>query len=178
VLTTVGLTVTVGMVVAALTLRHDVGVRDARINGSVDFVPGAGNPVTERLEQVALAVMLALLALAAVNAILIAWATAIDAQRATALARALGATPRQVTSGLSTAQLLPALAAGIAGIPVGSLLYRVAQLAGGAESAWRAPPLPWLLAVVAGTLAVVAVLTGVPVRAVARRPVSEVLRAE
>ncbi|GAA2106052.1 FtsX-like permease family protein [Actinomadura alba] len=178
-LAAVSLTITVAMVVAALAMWHDVGVNDARINGSVDFVQGAGNPVTERLEQVTVAMMLALLALAAVNAILIAWATAVDTLRPTALARALGASPRQVASGLSAAQLLPALAAGIAGIPAGSLVYRFAQMiAGGQGSSGYSPPLPWLLAVVAGTLAGVAVLTGVPVRAAARRPVAEVLRSD
>ncbi|MBC6463525.1 FtsX-like permease family protein [Actinomadura sp. HBU206391] len=145
----------------------------------MDFVPGAGDPVTDRLQHVAAAVMVALLVLAAVNAVLIAWATAVDALRPTALARALGASPRQVASGLSAAQLLPALAAAVAGIPAGLLVYRLAQaVSGGEGGAWTAPPLPWLIAVVPCTLAAVAVLTGVPVRAAARRPVAEVLRSE
>jgi putative ABC transport system permease protein len=101
------------------------------------------------------------------------------AARPTALARALGASPRQVTSGLSAAQLLPALAAAVAGIPVWLLVYRLAQAASGGEgSTWTTPPLPWLLAVVPGTLVAGALLTSVPVRAAARRPVAEVLRSE
>jgi putative ABC transport system permease protein len=48
-----------------------------------------------------------------------AWTTALDARRPAALARALGATPAQVTTGLSVAQLLPALAGALLGIPGG-----------------------------------------------------------
>jgi putative ABC transport system permease protein len=48
-----------------------------------------------------------LIVLAAINAIFTTWATVIDAQRPTALARALGATPRQVTAGLAASQLIP-----------------------------------------------------------------------
>ena len=69
-----------------------------------------------------LAITITLVALAAVNAIFVAWATALDARRASALARALGATPQQVSAGLSAAQVLPALAGAILGIPGGLAL--------------------------------------------------------
>jgi len=47
----------------------------------------------ERLDQVLLIITITLVTLAAVNAIVITWATALDARHASAVARALGATP-------------------------------------------------------------------------------------
>ena len=114
-----------------------------------------------------------LVALAAVNAVFITWATALDARRASAVARALGATARDVSAGLAAAQVLPALAGALLGIPGGLLLY-VAVYPDEAPM----PPLWWLLAVAAGAVAAVAALTTVPARLGARRPVAEVLRGE
>ena len=57
-----------------------------------------------------------LLALAAVNAIVITWATVLDNRHASALARALGATPREVSTALAAAQVLPALLGAVLGI--------------------------------------------------------------
>ena len=103
--------------------------------------------------------------LAAVNAIFIAWATALDARHASALARALGATPQQVSAGLSAAQVLPALAGAILGIPGGIGLVAVVD-----PDAITLPPLWQLLAVVLGTVVVIAALTAIPARIGARRP--------
>jgi ABC-type antimicrobial peptide transport system permease subunit len=117
--------------------------------------------------------------LAAINAIFITQATVLDARRASALARAFGATPRQVTAGLCLAQLLPALAGVLLGIPAGLGLYRLAAAAATHDHvAVLAPPLWWLLIVLPGTLLVVAALTAIPARIGARRPVALVLRTE
>ena len=89
--------------------------------------------------------------LAAVNAIFITWATALDARHSSALARALGATPQQVSAGLSAAQVLPALAGAILGIPGG-----LALLAAVDPDGTTMPPLWQLLAVVPGTVLVIA----------------------
>ena len=51
-----------------------------------------------------------LLTLAALNAVVTAWSTMLDTRHPAALARALGATPRNVAAGLTAAQLLPARA--------------------------------------------------------------------
>jgi putative ABC transport system permease protein len=115
-----------------------------------------------------------LVVLAAMSAILTTWATVIDAERSTALARALGATPRQVTSGLTAAQLLAGLLAACLGIPAGLAIY---QLAGG-NVATANPPLLMLLAVIPCTLAAVTVLTSIPARLGANRCVADVLRSE
>ena len=66
-----------------------------------------------------------LVAFAAVNAIFITWATALDARHASALARALGATAREVGAGLSAAQVLPALAGAILGVLCYAVFFAV-----------------------------------------------------
>lgn len=67
--------------------------------------------------------LLPLLALA-INTIFTTWATAIDAERPTALARALGATPRETTAGLATSELIAGFAAALLEIPPGSSCTR------------------------------------------------------
>src|ERR1019366_5968741 len=64
-----------------------------------------------------------LIVLAAVNAIFIAWTTALETRHPAALARALGATPAQITTGLSAAFLPPALLGALLGIPGGIGIY-------------------------------------------------------
>lgn len=82
----------------------------------------------------------------------------IDTRFATALARALGATPRNPGAGLTTAQLLPGLAAPCLGIATGLLLY---QLAGG-DLSTATPPAWWLLCVIPVTLIAIATATILP----------------
>jgi ABC-type lipoprotein release transport system permease subunit len=115
-----------------------------------------------------------LIALAAVNAVFIAWTTALDARHSAALARALGATSQQVTTGLTTAQLLPALVGVLLGIPGGIAIYNNPSHTG----ATALPPAFWTVAIIVLTLLAIAVLTAVPTRIGARRPVAEPLQAE
>jgi putative ABC transport system permease protein len=176
VLAAVSLIITVAMVVAALTMRYGFDLRNA---GQGAFPDLLNQPIQDRVSQVVAVLTVILAVLAAINAIFITQATVLDAQRPSALARAFGTTPRQITAGLCTAQLLPALVAAILGIPAGLLLYRLA--ARGATHGHEltvTPPLWWLLAVLAGTLLVVAALTAIPARIGARRPVALVLRTE
>ena len=125
--------------------------------------------------QVLLVISITLLALAAVNAIFIAWATVLDNKHSSALARALGATPRQVSAGLSAAQVLPALAGAALGIPGGIALLKTTA---GDGDVIPTPSLWLLLAVVAGTALAVGVLTAIPARLGGRRPTAETLQAE
>jgi putative ABC transport system permease protein len=133
---------------------------------SWSFAPG--------LHQAATIVSVMLVILAAVNAVFIAWATALDARHSAALARALGATPEQITSGLSAAQLLPALAGALLGIPAGIGIYGATKDGGPTTI----PPALWLVAMVVVTLLVITLLTAIPALITARRPVTEVLQAE
>jgi putative ABC transport system permease protein len=132
------------------------------------------------LRQVLLVVMVTLLSLAAVNAIFITWATVLDNRHSSALARALGATPREVSAALAAAQVLPALAGAILGaFPGGfALFHAINAITGGDSDRATLPPLWQLLALVAGTVLVVAALTAVPARLGGRRPVTETLQAE
>jgi len=107
---------------------------------------------------------------------LITWAMVVDARRSSAVARALGATPGQVSAGLSGAQVLPTLIGALLGIPGGFGLVEALQQKSG--SVITTPPIWWLIAVVIGTVVVVAVLTAVPARSGARRSVAVVLQAE
>ncbi|MGO9144122.1 MAG: FtsX-like permease family protein [Streptosporangiaceae bacterium] len=135
----------------------------------------AGGFLGSRVAQATTIISVMLVILAAVNAVFIGWATALDARHPAALARALGATPAQITTGLSVAQLLPALVGALLGIPGGIGIYDVARNGRGATTV---PPALWLVVMVLVTLLAVAVLTAIPARIGARRPVAEVLQAE
>lgn len=145
----------------------------ARLNSVID-VSQLANPTNDRIIQVVTVMTVALLLMAAVNALLITWATVLDARRASALTRALGATPGQVSAGLAVAQMLPALGGAIGGIPAGLLLF--ASVKHGSRMIY--PPAWWLAAVVIVTPLIVAALTVVPSRIAARGGVAPVLQAE
>ena len=136
---------------------------------------GSPIPTTARANEVLLIITVGLVVLAAVNAVFITRAIAQDARHASAVTRALGATPQQVTVGLSLAQMLPALVGALLGIPGGFVLYDVARHGGDRSTV---PPIPALFAVVIGAVLLVAVLTAIPARWAARRPVASILQAE
>jgi putative ABC transport system permease protein len=69
--------------------------------------------------------------------------------------------------------VLPALAGAALGIPGGIGLFTAVS-----DTDPSVPPLWQLLAVVPGTVLVIAVLTAIPARLGARRPAAEILRAE
>jgi putative ABC transport system permease protein len=110
-----------------------------------------------------------------VNAILVTWATVLDARHMSALTRALGATPEQVSAGISTAQALPALIGALLGVPGGLGLFAAVK---GGTGPMVYPPVWWLAASVLGTVAAVVAITYVPARLGARRPAAEVLQSE
>jgi putative ABC transport system permease protein len=141
---------------------------------------GYDHAQVELLRQVLLVVMVILLSLAAVNAIFITWATVLDNRHSSALARALGATPRDVSTALAAAQVLPALIGAILGVVPGgfALFAAINAITGGDSDRATFPSLWQLLAVVAGTVLVVAALTAVPARLGGRRAVTETLHAE
>ncbi len=141
---------------------------------SADLVDGLSNPVASRDEQTLTILTVVLVALAVLNAICTAWATVLDARHSSALARALGATPQQVSEGIATAQVLPAIPGTLLGIPLGIGLFAAVSQGAGVVT----PPAWWLAAAVLGMLVVVAVLAAIPARVGARRPVSPILQSE
>jgi putative ABC transport system permease protein len=169
VLSAASIAVTVTGIVAVLAFHATANLRSTGSNG-------LSNPVASRDEQMLQVLTVILIALAVLNAIITTWATVLDARHTSALARALGVTPRQLAAGLAAAQVLPALPGAILGIPLGIGLFALAN--GGGAAATTIPPTWWLLAAVLGTLLAVAALTTIPARIGARRPAGEILQAE
>jgi putative ABC transport system permease protein len=134
--------------------------------------PGLADPRADRLNQVLLMITLMLVALAAVNVIVITWATANDTRRSSALERALGATPQEVSIGLSAAQVLPALGGAVLGIPGGLALFDALSSDSHAHVSVGS-----LAAVLIGTPLVIAGLTAIPARVGGRRPVAGLLQS-
>src|SRR5215470_3796034 len=167
-LTAASIAVTVAGIVAVLAFHATADER--KFGGS----SGLANPVAIRDEQMLLVLTVMLLTLAVLNAVFTAWATVLDARRASALARALGASPRQVSAGLAAAQVIPALPGALLGVPLGIGLFATANTGG----AVTIPPLSWLAATVLATLLAVAGLTTIPARIGARRPAGEILQSE
>jgi putative ABC transport system permease protein len=167
-LSAAGIAVTVCGITALLTFRATVR---AVLSGMSNA--GLPDPAISRDEQMLAVITIALVILAAISAILTAWATVLDARRASALMRALGATSRQVSAGLAAAQVLSALPGAIVGVPLGIALVRVLSKA----TAVGNPSVLSLVATVIGTLVVVAGLTIIPARIASRVSPSEVLAA-
>lgn len=159
--------ITVSGIVAALAA-------DTKLHAHQLIGPtGLDDPRTDRLSHVLLIITITLIVLAAVNGIVLTWATVLDNRHASALTRALGATPNQVSAGMSAAQVLPALVGAVLGIPGGLALNAAIT----PESV--TPPAAWtLIATVVLTVLVMAGLTTVPARLGARQPAAEILQTE
>jgi putative ABC transport system permease protein len=163
-------TVTATTIVALLNYHATLGL-DAALAGPF---AGPPDPMRGRISTVLLVVTIVMAILAAANAIFTTWATVIDSRHFSGIIRSLGATPAQAAAGLSVAQVLPALAGALLGIPAGTELYAVVQRNGphGTPSAW------WLLALVLGMLLAAAGLTAIPARASTRQPIAQTLQAQ
>jgi putative ABC transport system permease protein len=171
VLAGISVAITATTIVAVLCVH----ARQDEVHQGLSGLSVLANPRYERLDQVLLVLTVMLAALAAVNAIFITHSTAVDARQASALARALGASPRQLAAALSVTQLIPAVPGTLLGIPLG--LGLVAAVGHGGTGL-PVPPAWWLALMVAGLLAALAALTAIPARAGARRPPAEILQGE
>jgi putative ABC transport system permease protein len=80
--------------------------------------------------------------------------------------------PLCLSAGLSAAQVLPALAGAIVGIPGGIALFAAVG------DSTTLPPLWQLLSVIPLTVLAIAGLTAIPARVGARRPVATILQSE
>jgi len=165
VLAIASIAVTVTGIVTALSAHAQLGGQEG---------PAASSAFdqlrTDRLNSVLVVITVMLVGLALVNAVFVTWATMLDTRHVSALARALGVTPREVSAGISAAQVLPALAGAVLGIPAGMALF-----SGISPDDAPAPPLWALVAVVPATAVAIAVLTSIPARLAARQPVAEAL---
>ncbi|MEU9836896.1 FtsX-like permease family protein [Streptosporangium sp. NPDC048047] len=159
---------TVIAVVALLTL-HAQPERGYGLDGSSALPNLRG----EHGRHLMLAVTVLLIALAIVNTLTFTWSTAMEARANMAVARTLGATPGQISAGLSAAQLLPALPGAIIGVPLSAALLSIFAAPNAVDL-----PSSWLLAGVLATLLATAALTALPALLAARRPVAQTLSAE
>ncbi|GAA0997895.1 hypothetical protein GCM10009555_096230 [Acrocarpospora macrocephala] len=162
-------TATIVIAIVALLIRFAQPERGYGLDGSAALPNLRG----EHDRQLMLAVAILLIALALVNTITLTWTTAIEARPSMAIARTLGATPGQISAGLSTAQLLSSLPGAILGIPLGLGLFSIFALGN-----WTVPPFSWLLGAALATLLATAALTALPARLAARQPVAQALSAE
>jgi putative ABC transport system permease protein len=170
VLSVVSIATTVGGIFVALILNA--------ILATQPLATGHDQAQADQLRRVLLVVMVGLAALAAVNAVFLTWATVLDNRHSSALARALGASPREMSTALAAAQVLPALAGAGLGVPTGFALFALIMGAtGGDGSRATYPPVWQLVVLVLATGLVVAALTVEPDRLGGRRPVAETLQA-
>jgi ABC-type lipoprotein release transport system permease subunit len=163
-------TVTATTIVAVFNYHATTGL-DAALAGPF---AGPPDPMRGRISTVLLVVTIVMAILAAANAIFTTWATVVDSRHLSGIVRSLGATPGQAVAGLSAAQLLPAVAGALLGIPAGNELYAMVQ----GQGPHGTPPAWWLLAMVLGMLFAAAGLTAIPARAGARQPVAQILQTE
>ena len=165
--------VALGAVSVAITVAGMVAVliEHLRLGGTL----GLANPQTQRMNQVLLVITVMLVVLAAVNALLITWATVLDTRHASALARALGATPQQVSAALAAAQFLSVLPGSLLGVPLGLGLVKVVTKSG---DAYHLAPIWWLLVLILGTWLAMIVLTAIPARLGTRHSTAQLLHAE
>lgn len=159
---------TVIAIIALLTL-YAQPERGYGLDGSL----GLPNLRGEHDRRLMLAVTILLIVLAVVNTITFTWTTAMEARASMAVARTLGATPGQISAGLSTAQLLPALPGAVAGVPLGMGVYGLFSVGD-----TTTPPIGWMFAAALATLLATAALTALPARLAARRSVAHSLSAE
>ncbi|MEW1779699.1 FtsX-like permease family protein [Streptomyces sp. NPDC086777] len=135
--------------------------------------PHLGNLKDAQSRHMITAVATALGVLAAVNTLTTTWTTALEARHTMAVARTLGATPGQVTAGLSAAQLLPTVPGALVGIPLGIAFCWPFSAANTIY-----PPAWWLFAAALAVVMATAALTALPARVAARRSVALTLSAE
>jgi putative ABC transport system permease protein len=132
------------------------------------------NPNTVNTDAILLVITVVLVLLAVVNALVITWATSVDSRKTLGVARALGATTEQLSGGLSTALLIPAVPGAIAGIPLGLLFVTAASHGSRATT----PSALWLAGTCLGVMAAIGVLSAIPARIEARRAVIDVLESD
>ena len=107
-------------VIATIMMRHTT-VLGVKVAGNI-----LAASQHDSLDHIGNILSFILAIVAAMNLLMASWATVLDAQRPSALARALGATPRQVAAALSGGQVGLGLVAVILGIPVGLVFYLAA----------------------------------------------------
>jgi ABC-type lipoprotein release transport system permease subunit len=164
-LTTLSIAVAVTGSVVALYAQASLRAEQGSAGGPAD-------PVAAQLHTVMLAVTVLLAVMAAVNLVFVTRTTATDARRTLAVTRSLGATPTETAVGLGISQVIPAAV----GLALGTVAGRVV-FGSLSVSHTVAPPPAQLAGLAVLTLVIVVVLTGIPARIEAQRPIAATLRS-
>ena len=163
-LSTLSVAVSVAGIVAVL-------IEHSRLGGT----SGLANPQHQRITQVLWVITIMLIVLAAINAVLITWATVIDGRHASALTGALGATPQQISEAQTASQFLSVLPGSLLGVPLGIALV---QTIGKSSDAYKHASIPMVIIVVVGTWLIMSLLTAIPAQMGTRRSAAQILQAE
>jgi putative ABC transport system permease protein len=170
-LTLVSVAITTTTIVAVLSVRAHEGLAQ-RVSPRQFAIPY--NPNRVNTDAILLVITVVLTLLAVLNALVITWATSVDSRKPLGVARALGATTEQLSAGLSTALLIPAVPGAIAGIPLGILFVTAVSHGSGAT----APSGLWLACTCLGVVTAIGLLSAIPARIEGRRAALEVLESE
>jgi putative ABC transport system permease protein len=167
-LTLVSVAITTTTIVAVLSVRAHEGAAPG-VSPRQFAIPY--NPNIANTDAILSVITVVLVLLAIVNVLVITWATSVDSRKPLGIARALGATTEQLSEGLSTALLIPAVPGAIVGIPLGLLFVTAASHGSRATT----PSTLWLACTCLCVVAVIAVLSAIPARIEARRSAMVVL---
>ena len=171
-----GLLLGVAMIVVALTLRDSLDLLSLRPAEPGHAASDAAVAVLyDQIRAVIFATAGLLLALATINAIIVATFAARDAARNHAVLRVVGATPRQTVIALVVSQLGACAVAVVVGIPLGLGLWSLME--GGDLPEVGVSTSSLLLVAVAVPVAFAAIVS-VPARLLARQPVAPLLTYE
>jgi putative ABC transport system permease protein len=171
-----GLLLGVAMIVVALALRDSLDLLSLRPAEPGHAASDAAVAVLyDQIRAVIFATAGLLLALATINAIIVATFAARDAARNHAVLRAVGATPRQTVIALVVSQLGACAVAVVVGIPLGLGLWSLME--GGDLPEVGVSTSSLLLVAVAVPVALAAIVS-VPARLLARQPVAPLLTYE
>ena len=171
-----GLLLGVAMIVVALALRDSLDLLSLRPAEPGHAASDAAVAVLyDQIRAVIFATAGLLLALATINAIIVATFAARDAARNHAVLRAVGATPRQTVIALVVSQLGACAVAVVVGIPLGLGLWSLME--GGDLLEVGVSTSSLLLVAVVVPVAFAAIVS-VPARLLARQPVAPLLTYE
>jgi len=176
---TLGLTVGITLLITAVALR--TGVDTLRQKGLPPYEPdpislAASIANQARASSLGFTVAALLIALALINATVAAVFAAHDHARNHAIMRTVGATPAQTVTAFLVAQLTSCLLACGLGIPLGIAFYE-SSIRGGVLDPIGLSALTYVATILAA-LALYALISAIPARLLARRPITPQLAYE
>jgi putative ABC transport system permease protein len=171
-------TATAALAAQATFIAH---AQPASPSGGNALVALANQSADNRLRAVVYLFAAMFVILGAINLLLVAAFAARDTRHNHAVLRAIGFTPRQTARSLVTTQLVTAVPAALAGLPIGMLLFRAvyeASTNGQSDSGPANPPIAWLAGLFLTATALAGLLAAAPAAALARNPIAPTLTTD